>query len=121
MTTDQFQAAFKVVEEYVRTKAGALAARIDRLTFEMLVNCLKSEDPQAVKEAIDQLAKEKRPLAIAPLYVVAEAHPNAWVRQQARNGLRALISDAELAVLTNGTTIQEAVQALIGKYGHYRS
>ena len=120
MTANQFRACLQVVDEYVRTAASAVFSGLDRLTFKMLVETLRSEDPEAVKTAIDQLAKEKRPVAIAPLYVVSMMHPHPWVRQQAKNGLKALIADDELAKLTADKDVQESVRILIGKYGHYK-
>lgn len=109
-----------MVDEYVKTAASKILSGLDRMTFKMLVETLRSEDPEAVKTAIDQLAKEKRPVAIPPIYVVSVAHPHPWVRQQAKNGLKSLIPDEELKQLTDGKEVQDAVRALIGKYGHYK-
>ncbi len=120
MTADQFRACLQVVDEYVKTAANRLLSGLDRITFRMLVETLRSEDPEAVKTAIDQLAKEKRPMAIPPIYVVSVAHPHPWVRQQAKTGLKTLVPDHELKEITNGKDVQEAVRALIGKYGHYK-
>lgn len=121
VTADQLKACLKIVDEYVRSAAGALISGIDRMTFQMLVNCLKSEDPEAVKEAIDQLAREGRPAAIPPLYVVSVAHPHPWVRQQAKGGLKSLVEEAELEELTRGKDVQDAVRALIARFGHYKA
>ncbi len=94
---------------------------IDRLTYQALVDCLKSDDPQAVKDAIEQLAKEKRPCAIAPLYLVSQAHPLVYLKDAARSNLRKLISDQDLATVVAGKTLAQAVQDLIGRYGYYRA
>lgn len=121
MTADQLKACLKIVDEYVRSAAGALISGIDRVTFQMLVNCLKSDDPEAVRQAIDQLAREGRPAAIAPLYVVSVAHPHPWVRQKAKGGLKSLVKESELEELIRGKDVEDAVRALIARFGHYRA
>lgn len=105
---------------YLSKTGKSIAANIDRITFCLLVDCLKSSDPQAVIEVIDQLEKEKRPLAIAPLYLVCKAHPNAYVCQRARMALKAFVSEQELSSLVEDQNLNDAIKALIEKYGHYR-
>ncbi len=121
MNFNDFVVALKSVEEQVKSKAGSIFNAIDRMTFGMMIDCLKSEDPMAVKTAIDQLVQEKRPVAVPPLYLVSVAHPNEWVRQQATAGLGQLVPPKELAKLTEGKDTKAAVAALIQKYGHFRA
>src|SRR5262249_42340200 len=100
---------------------SSVFSALDRMTFGMMINCLKSEDPMAVKTAIDQLVSEKRPVAIPPIYLVSVAHPNEWVRGQAAAGLAKIIPPAELKKITDGKDTKEAIKALIEKYGHFRA
>lgn len=121
MSLNEFVGMLKALEDQIKAGTGSIFSAFDRMTYGMMVNCLKSEDPMAVKTAIDQLAAEQKPVAIPPLYLVSVAHPNDWVRQQAKAGLSKLIGDKELAKLTEGKDTKAAVSALIEKYGHFRS
>lgn len=121
MSFDEFLASLRSMEEQMKARAGSVLSAIDRLTYGMTVDCLKSSDPMAVKTAVDQLAAEKRPAAIPPLYLVSVAHPNEWVRQQAAAGLAKIESPAKLKEITAGKDTKEAVKALIEEYGHFRA
>ncbi len=121
MNFPDFTTAIKFLEEEIKTGAGFLSSKIDKMTYAALINCLKSTDAIAVKTAIDQLASEKRPLAIPPLYLVSVAHPNEWVRRQAKVGLSKLILPTDLTKVTEDKDTKEAVMALIDKYGHFRA
>ena len=116
----EFQAYFQSLDAYLRKSSESILNKVDRVTYSMLVECLKSDDPQAVDEAINQLVKEKRLLAIAPLYLVWVAHPHPWLRGRARDALRSLIADEELASLTQGKDIVGSLQELVQKFGHYK-
>lgn len=121
MNFNDFVASLKTVEDEVKSRAGSVFSTLDRWSYGMMVNCLKSEDPMAVKNAIDQMVKEKKSVAIPPLYLVSVAHPSDWVRQQAVAALPKLIPAADLKKLTEGKETKQAVSALIEKYGHFRA
>jgi len=108
------------LEDCIKGAAASIASYLDLVSFKMVVNTLKSEDPHAVKNAIDQLVKEKRPVAIPPLYLVSTSHPTGWVRAQAKKGLAELIEEPELTRLTEGKDVKAALGALIEKFGNYR-
>lgn len=93
---------------------------IDQWSFKSLVDGLKADDYEAVVTCIDQLAKEKRPLGIPPLYFVGHCHPNPHVRTRALNGLKQFGVDKEIEEATAGKSLQEATKALIDKFGNYR-
>ncbi|GEM_PF-458705 len=120
MGWNDFLGALKLIDCELKGGAASLLSAVDRLTYSMLVDCLKSQDPDAVKNAIDQLAAEKRPLAIPPLYLVSVAHPLPWVRGQASKALRQLIEPEKLAGLIEGKETGEAVLALIQEFGNYK-
>jgi len=117
----EFTDGLKLLEAYFKDVADSVLSKFDRITYGMLVNCLKSNDPDAIKDALDQLAREKRPLAIAPIYLVSKSHPIAWVRQQAENVLPQLVNPQELTKVTDGLDTKSAVAALVQKYGHFRA
>ncbi|MBI4532739.1 MAG: hypothetical protein HY711_02235 [Candidatus Melainabacteria bacterium] len=117
----EFQAYFQSIDDYLKKVCESILNKVDRATYSMLVECLKSEDPEAVDEAISQLVREKRLLAIAPLYLVYVAHPHSWLRARARLALKSLIADEELVRLTHGKNVSGSVEALIQKFGHYKS
>ena len=121
MNFNDFVGALKSVEEQVKASSSSIFTAIDRMSYGMMVNCLKAEDPMAVKNAIDQLVSEGRPVAIPPLYLVSVAHPNEWVRQQANAGLTKILPADDLNKITQGRDTKEAVAALIQKYGHFRA
>lgn len=116
-----FTDGLKACQDFFKEASSKLISTIDKLTYQALVDCLKSDDPQAVADAIDQLAKEKRPCAIAPLYLVAKGHPSAYLKDRARIALKQLISDDALAPIVAGKNLPQAVAALIDHFGYYRS
>lgn len=115
-----FQSKFQSITEMVHTSAQSLMSKIDHFTFKMLVNGLKSEDYEAVVGTIDQLAREKRPMSIPPLFYVYKAHPNERVRKKAEKALEIIADKSELDKLTAGKSTEDAVKALIQHYGNYK-
>ncbi len=115
-----YQQKFQSMTGVVHDAAQSVMNKIDHFTFKMLVNCLKTEDYEACKTAIEQLAKEKRPLSIPPLYYVATAHPNGKVREKAWKALEIIGDKKLIEELTQGKTTEEGVKALIQEYGNYR-
>ena len=120
MSAGEFTTYLKLLDEQVRSAARSLRSSFDRITFKMLVDTLKSDDPLAVKAAIEQLVKEERPEAVAPLFVVARAHPSPWLRQEAEAGLAQLVPADKLKELTDGKDIGGCVKALVAEFGSYR-
>ncbi len=86
----------------------------------MLVDCLKSEDLEAVRISISQLEKEKNPLAIPPLYLVAEAHPSSFIRERAAQALKILDPNQTANKIANGKDYKEAVPELVKRFGNYK-
>lgn len=111
-----------MVQTATSAAKGILNA-IDHMLFKSLIACLKSQDYQACAIAIDQLVKEKKPIAIAPLYFVSQAHPNQKVRVKAQEGLKAFGQDKKINELTNNgqKDLKEAVGLLIEEFGNYKS
>jgi hypothetical protein len=70
---------------------------------------------------IDQLVKEKRPVSIPPLYVVAKAHPLVPLRGKAQAALKTLGVDEEVEKLTQGKEMKDAVKVLVEHYGNYKA
>jgi len=120
VSLSDFLGCLRLVEGELKAAADSALSAFDRITYSMLVDCLKSEDPAAVKEAIDQLVKEERAIAIPPLYLVAHAHPVPWVRQQASAGLQKLGDSVQIEKLTAGKDTLQAVKLLVEEYGHYK-
>jgi hypothetical protein len=116
----QFAETLSEIKTFVQTCTDSFLAKVDRASYISLVDCLKSEDPEAIRIAINQLVKEKRLLAVAPLYLVAKGHVVPWVRQQAEKGLDSLVPRAEIDELVKGKDLKEAVFLLIQHYGHYQ-
>jgi hypothetical protein len=108
------------VEGFIKQATGSVMSQFDKMTYGMLINTLKSGDAAAVKTALDQIAKEKKPAGIPPVYLVSVAHANPWVREQATNALHNMAPEAEIAKLTEGKDAKEATRALIEHYGHFR-
>jgi hypothetical protein len=94
--------------------------KLDQWSFKMVVDNLKVNDFEVVKESIDQLAKEKKPISIAPLYFVSQAHPNPYCRDYAEKALKQFGHDQEIEQTTAGKPVDEATKALIDKFGNYR-
>ena len=121
MSQAEFKTGIKILEEHIKSCANSVFAAMDRFTFRMLINALKSSDPEAIKGTINQLVKEKRPLAIPPLYLVSVAHSSAQARKYALEGLKTLVPENKIEEIVKGKNIEGAVQALIKEFGHYRS
>jgi len=90
------------------------------MLFNALVDCLKGNDYEAARIAIEQLVKEQKPVSIPPLYFVSQAHPNPRIKQKAAEGLRAFKQDKKIEELTTGKEIKEAVNALVQEFGNYQ-
>ena len=115
-----FASEFGKVSDLVSGAAKGVLNKVDHFLFNALIGNLKSNDYEAVKVAVDQVVKEKKPVSIPPLYFVAHAHPIDRIREKARSGLSAFDQDKKIAELTAGKEIKEAVAALIQEYGNYR-
>ena len=117
---NDFESQFQGVVEFLGHAAKNVMSAIDQATFAMLVNNLKENDYDVVAEVIGQLEKEKRLLAIPPLYFVSQAHPNPYVRTRAKQALVQFGQLEEISKLTAGKTPAEGTQALIARFGNYR-
>lgn len=115
-----FRTQLQAFDDFLKTATFGLKQKFDNATFKMLVNCLKSEDPESVRIAILQLAKEKNPLAIAPLYVVAKAHPSSFLRDRAGEALKVLDPDGEAMKIADGKDYKVAVADLVKHFGNYK-
>lgn len=115
-----WSAQFKTFNDSLGHAAKNVFNMIDQWSFKMLVDNLKSNDYDAVATAIDQLVKENRPLGIAPLYFVSQAHPNLHVRKKATEALKQLGKDVEVEKATQGKSVEEATKILIDMYGNYK-
>jgi len=109
------------MSDLVSGAAKGVLNKFDHMLFNALIACLKSNDYEAVKVAIDQLVKENRPVSIPPLYFVAKAHPNPKAREKAEEAILAFKQDSKIAELTAGRDVKEAVTALMQEYGNYRA
>ncbi len=116
-----FAGQFKSLADTLSGAAKGVLGKLDQWSFRMLVNNLKESDYDVVKEAIDQLVKERKPLSIPPLYFVSKMHPNNYARDLAAKALKEFGQDAEIETITRGKSAEDATKALIDKYGNYRS
>lgn len=117
----EFSDKFQDLAGFVDNAAKSIMGKLDQFTFKMMVDGLKSNDYEAVKTTIEQLERENRPLSIPPLYFVSQEHPIKAIRDRATKALGKMEKPAELEKATRGKSTEEAVKALIEKYGHYRS
>lgn len=115
-----FATSFQAFEEMIRSASDNVMGKFDRFTFKLLVNNLKSTDFQVVKETLEQLAKEKRPIAIPPVYYVFAEHPDTRLRKIAESSLKEMDPSGDWQSLTKGKSTKDAVIALIQKYGNFR-
>ncbi|MBU6453680.1 MAG: hypothetical protein KGS72_18010 [Cyanobacteria bacterium REEB67] len=115
-----FAAEFGKVADLVNGAAKGVLNKFDQMLFNALVGCLKSDDYEAVKVAVDQLVKENRPVSIPPLYFVSKAHPNERAREKARVALSQFKQDEKIQELTAGKEVKDAVVALVKEFGNYR-
>lgn len=116
-----FATKFQAIEEMVRSAGESVLGKFDRFTFKLLVNNLKSPDFQVVKDTLEQLGKEKRPVAIPPVFYVYAEHPDNRLRVLAEKSLQELDPTGEWQTLTKGKSTKEGVTELINKFGHYRA
>jgi hypothetical protein len=116
-----FNSYLQSVETLVTGATKGLFAKLDHMTFKLTINGLKGSDYEAVSILIDQLVKEGRSVSIAPLYVVAKAHPIIPLRKKAEDALHELDSKHEIEKLTDGKSIQEAVKVLVEHFGNYQT
>lgn len=115
-----FAGQFKTFADSLGSAAQGVFNKLDQWSFRMVVDNLKSSDFDVAKESIDQLTKEKRPLAIPPLFFVSKLHPNEYVRAAAVKALKEFDQDKEIEELTQGKPVDDATKALIIKYGNFR-
>lgn len=116
-----FVSQMQTVENAIKGTAKGLFAKIDQMTFRMTIDGLKSNDYEALCITIDQLVKEKKPVSIPPLYVVSEAHPNVRAREKAKEAIKSLDPKGEVERLVAGKSIKEATNALIERFGNFKS
>jgi hypothetical protein len=115
-----FGAQFKTLSDTLGQAAQGLLNKVDQWSFRMLVDNLKQSDYEAVKESIDQLAREKKPLAIPPLFFVSKVHPNPFIREAAEKALHEFDKDKEIKEATDGKPVDDATKFLIEKFGNFR-
>jgi hypothetical protein len=117
-----FNTQFQAINDFLGNTTKGIFNKIDQFTFKMLVDNLKSNDPDSVMEAIEQLVKEKRPLGVPPLYFVSRAHPSDVVRGRAAKAIERMGYTKEVEEATKGKedNVQEATKALIIKFGNYK-
>jgi hypothetical protein len=115
-----FSTQFKSFADSLGHAASGVMNKLDQWSFRMLVDNLKSNDFDAVKESIDQLTREKKPIGIPPLYFVSKLHPNPYARDAASKALHVFGHDKEIEDCTAGKAVEEATKALIDKFGNYR-
>ena len=116
-----FASDFNKVADLVNGAAKGIFNKFDHMLFSALIGCLKSNDYEAVKVAIDQLVKEKKPVSIPPLYFVSMAHPSDRAREKAKQALTAFGEDAKIKALTEGKDLKVAVTELVKEFGNYRA
>jgi len=92
----------------------------DRQSYESVVRLLVLKDEIAVKEGVDHLIKEGKLLAIPPIYLASQRHPNLTVRTYCWNSLQKLDSHANINRVIAGKDLEEGLSALIGEYGHFK-
>lgn len=115
-----FISTFQSFEENFRSAIGGAMGKIDQITFKMLINNLKSTDYQSVVDTLDQLGKEKRPVSIPPIYFLSVAHPDNRIRTKAATVLNLIDPKGEVPKLVADKGSEEAVRALIQKYGNFK-
>ncbi len=116
-----FRTQLQAFDEFIKSASFGLKQKFDSVTFRMTVNYLKSDDPEAVRVAILQLEKEKNPLSIPPLYVVAKAHPSTFLRDKAAAALKTLDPSGEAAKIADGKDYKVAVAELVKHFGNYKA
>ncbi len=115
-----FDKIFKNIVKKISTGLEGILSFIDKKMFMSLVNCLKYDDPIAVKDALNQLIDEKNKLAIAPIYLASKKHPNSNIRELCDDALGKIDEKEKIEKITKGKETKEAVEELIDVYGNYR-
>lgn len=115
-----FAAQFKSLADTLGGAAKGVLSKIDQWSFQALINNLKDSDYDVVKDTIEQLVKERKPLSIPPLFFVSKMHPNTYARDLAAKALSQFGQDKEIELATQGKSVEDATRALIEKYGNYR-
>ncbi len=115
-----FKSKFQAITGFFHDAAKSIGEKFDHFTFKTLVDCLKSDDAEAVNTAIEQLKNEKNPISIPPLFFVVREHPSVVIRQKAKKAMDAIGDESRIQELTAGKSTEDAVKALIEEYGHYR-
>jgi hypothetical protein len=115
-----FGTQFKSFTETLGSAAKGVLSKIDQWSFQAVVNNLKDSDFEIAKDAIDELVKSQRPLAIPPLYFVSKMHPNVHIRPYAEKALRSFGKDKEIEQACAGKSPEEATKALIDLFGNYK-
>jgi HEAT repeat protein len=115
-----FATKFKSLAEMVGGAAMGVRDRLDQWSFKMLVDQLKDNDFDVANSAIQQLSKEKKTIAIPPIYFVSCLHPNPYVRDRALKALKEFGQDDVIERLTSGKEPEEATKALIDHFGNYK-
>lgn len=115
-----FATSFQAFEEMLRSASDNVLGKFDRFTFKMLVNNLKSTDFQVVKDTLEQLGKEKRPISIPPVYYVYAEHPDNRLRMVAEKSLHEIDPTGDWQKVTKGKSTKDAVMELIKLYGNFR-
>ncbi len=121
MSLNDFENQLAGLLHSVGTATRGVFGAIDKMLFQAVINGLKSEDFEAASISIDQLAKEKKTISIAPLYLVYKSHPNQRVRVKAGEALKAFGEDEKIRELTEGKEIKEAMKSLIEEFGNFKS
>ena len=115
-----FRTQLQAFDDFLKTTTMSLKQKFDHATFKLVINCLKSDDTETVRIAILQLEKEKNLLAIAPLYVVAKAHPTPFLRDRAIEALKVLDPEGEAMKIADGKDYKVAVADLVKHFGNYK-
>jgi hypothetical protein len=116
-----FTSYLQTVEKLVGSATKGFLGKLDHMTFKMTINGLKGTDYDAVAIIIDQLVKERKPVSIPPLYVVAKAHPIPQIRAKAEAALKQLDPSGEAEKLAHGKEMPEAVKTLTEHYGNFKT
>ncbi len=117
---NDFNEFFKSVVNTISSGLEGILSFIERKMFMSLVNCLKYNDIEAVRNALDQLVEENNKLAIAPIYAAYKKHPSMKVRKLCGEALSKIDDMDKIRKITNDNHDKESIEALIKEYGNYR-
>ncbi len=118
--SNDFNDMFKDLLSKIGSGLTGIVSYIDRRLFMMEINCLKSNDTEAVKGVLDNLVKKKNKLAIAPIYLAYKKHPNISVRELCEGALSKIDNIDRIKEITQDKDDKESMEALIKTYGNYR-